>query len=86
VRQPPAPAVDGAPVAWRARASARARALTAWVVERRVVLLVGLLAALPVVVAVVRALTWHWFPVSIDNGVIGARSVDVFSDRSPLVG
>ena len=73
--------VGGRPVG--ARLTSRA---WAWLVERRLVLLVGLLAALPVVAALVRALAWHWYPVSDDDGVIATRALDVFSSRSPLVG
>jgi hypothetical protein len=85
-----AAAVAGGPGRTRGRigdwVAARGRDLVGWVVERRMVLLVGLLAALPVVVAAIRALAWHWFPVSSDQATIAARAVDVLSDQSPLVG
>ena len=49
------------------------------------VLLAGLAAALPVVVAVIDALQDRWVPLA-DNGVIVLRSWDVLTDQSPLVG
>jgi hypothetical protein len=53
--------------------------------DRRLVLLAGLAAALPVVVAVIQALQDRWVPLA-DNGVIVLRSWDVLTDQSPLVG
>jgi hypothetical protein len=68
------------------RLRTRGRGVVTWVAARRLVLAVGLLAALPVVVALVRALAWQWFPVSSDQAIIATRAFDVLSDRSPLVG
>src|SRR5918998_6721797 len=53
--------------------------------DRSLVLLAGLAAALPVVVAVIDALQDRWVPLA-DNGVIVLRSWDVLTDQSPLVG
>ena len=53
--------------------------------ERRLVLLTGLVAALPVFVSIIRALSDGWVPVS-DQAVAAARAYDVFTSWSPLVG
>jgi hypothetical protein len=46
--------------------------------------LVGVVA-LPIVVAVVRALHRHWFPIG-DNALLYIRTVDVFTDHHPFLG
>ena len=46
--------------------------------------LVGVVA-LPIVVAVVRALRRHWFPIG-DNALLYIRTVDVFTDHHPFLG
>jgi len=51
----------------------------------RTVLLVGLLAALPVIVSTIRAAAVGWVPVG-DDAIIAARAYDVFSTRPPLLG
>ena len=48
-------------------------------------LAVGLLAALPIVVAMVYALVDRWTPLG-DDAYIATRGFDVFTDRAPLVG
>jgi hypothetical protein len=60
-------------------------ALIRWVADRRLVLGLGLLAALPVIVAAGYALTDDWAPLG-DDAYIGIRAYDVFTGRSPLVG
>jgi hypothetical protein len=45
----------------------------------------GILAALPVILSTVHALAVGWTPVG-DDAVIAARSYDVFTSHSPLVG
>jgi len=49
------------------------------------VLLVGLVAASPVIVSTVRAVLARWTPV-FDDGVIATRAFDVLSSHPPLVG
>ncbi len=44
-----------------------------------------LVAAVPVVVATVRALASHWLPVG-DNGLVAVRAEDVFGSATPLIG
>jgi hypothetical protein len=61
------------------------RAGLRWVVDHRLVLAVGLAAALPVIVSTVRALLAGWNPV-FDDAIIATRSFDVLSSHSPLVG
>jgi hypothetical protein len=56
-----------------------------WVVERRLVLCVGLAAALPIAVAIVYALIQRWAPLG-DDAYVAARAFDVFTDRFPLLG
>jgi hypothetical protein len=56
-----------------------------WVVDRRLVLAVGLIAAIPVLVSVARTVLDGWTPV-LDDAVMATRSFDVFSAHSPLVG
>ncbi len=59
--------------------------LSRWIGDRRLQLAVGLLTALPVIVACGYALTDDWAPLG-DDAFIGLRAFDVFTDRSPLVG
>ncbi len=56
-----------------------------WILERRLVLSVGLAAALPILVAAVYAVVDGWTPMG-DDAYIATRAFDVFTDRSPLVG
>ncbi len=56
-----------------------------WLIDHRLVLVVGLAAALPVIVSTVRALLDGWNPL-FDDSIIAVRSFDVFSAHSPLVG
>ncbi|MEA2397423.1 MAG: hypothetical protein QOK25_979 [Thermoleophilaceae bacterium] len=51
----------------------------------RVVLLTGLVAALPVIVSTVRAVTHGWLPLG-DDATIAVRSLDVLSLHPPVVG
>jgi hypothetical protein len=53
--------------------------------ERHVVLLVGLLAGLPVLVATLDAVTSGWTPIA-DNALIATSAYDVFTAHSPLLG
>jgi hypothetical protein len=53
--------------------------------EPGMVILVGLLAALPVVVSTVRALAVGWVPIG-DDAIIASRAYDVFTTHSPLLG
>jgi len=70
-------------------AQGRPRQLTAavagWIADRRLELAVGLLAALPIIIAAGYAMTDDWAPLG-DDAYIGIRAFDVFTDRSPLVG
>ncbi len=61
------------------------RASLQWISERRLVLLVGLFAAAPVIVSVVRAISNGWTPV-FDDAAVATKAFDVFTTRSPLVG
>jgi hypothetical protein len=61
------------------------RAAWRWVIEHRLVLAVGLIAAVPVLVSTVRALLAGWTPVS-DDAVMATHSFDVLSAHSRLVG
>ena len=56
-----------------------------WVFHNRLVLVVGLIAATPVLVSAIHALLAGWTPV-FDDAVVTTRSFDVFSSHSPLVG
>lgn len=56
-----------------------------WARGNELTLAVGLVAALPVIVGVVRTLHHGWLPLA-DNGVIVLRSWDVLTGQSPLVG
>ncbi|MGZ6708051.1 MAG: hypothetical protein ACXVFN_14060 [Solirubrobacteraceae bacterium] len=64
---------------------ARVRTWPDRVWRHRLVLGVGLLAALPVLVSTVRALHWDWFPY-FDQAIIATRAHDVFSAQTPLLG
>lgn len=54
-------------------------------VDSRLVLVTGLAAALPIVVATVRAVHVGWLPTG-DDALIAVRAYDVFSSHPPLVG
>ena len=56
-----------------------------WVIGHRLVLITGLIAALPVLFSVGRALRADWTPV-FDDAIMAVRSFDVFSRHAPLVG
>jgi hypothetical protein len=56
-----------------------------WVIDRRLVLLLGLIAASPIIVSTVRAVLAGWTPVW-DDAIVATRSFDVLSAHSPLVG
>jgi hypothetical protein len=56
-----------------------------WVIDNRLVLAVGLAAAVPVILSTVGALVDGWTPV-FDDAIAATRSFDVFSAHSPLVG
>jgi hypothetical protein len=65
---------------------ARRRLSPATLVARHALtVLAGLGAALPVIVAGVRALANGWLPVA-DQGTIATRAYDVFTSHTPLVG
>jgi MYXO-CTERM domain-containing protein len=53
--------------------------------ERRLVLVVGLLAAAPVLISAVSAALAGWTPV-FDDAIVALRAFDVLSSHSPLVG
>ncbi|HWW91567.1 MAG TPA: hypothetical protein VNY35_12395 [Solirubrobacteraceae bacterium] len=53
--------------------------------ERGLTLATGLAAAVPVLVATVRAVRDGWLPVA-DMGVVATRAWDVFTSHAPLVG
>jgi hypothetical protein len=53
--------------------------------ERRLAVLTGLLAALPVLVSTIHAIATGWKPV-FDEAIVAVRAFDVFSSASPLVG
>ncbi len=67
------------------RSPSRIRAGLRWVVDHRLVLALGLAAALPVIISTVRAVLNAWTPV-FDDSVIATRAFDVLSVHSPLVG
>jgi hypothetical protein len=54
-------------------------------IERRLVLVVGLMAALPILGATADALAIGWTPV-FDDAIVTARAFDVLTSGSPLVG
>ncbi len=56
-----------------------------WIAGWPLTLLAGLIAALPIVVSLARALSDLWMPAG-DQGIIATRAYDVFSSHSPLVG
>jgi hypothetical protein len=67
-------------------ATAGARStLERWLIDQRVTLLIGVLAALPVIVSTIHGLSEAWSPYG-DRAVIAARSYDVFTAHPPLVG
>src|SRR3954454_6269784 len=49
------------------------------------VLATGLIAAVPVIVSAVNAVSWRWYPVG-DRAEIVTRAYDVLSSHSPLLG
>ncbi len=53
--------------------------------ERHIVLIVGLLAGLPVLVATLDVVTSGWTPIA-DNALIATSAYDVFTAHSPLLG
>lgn len=53
--------------------------------DRRLPLVLGLLAALPVIVSTVEAIGAGWIPVG-DDGIIASRAYDVLTGDSPLLG
>ena len=53
--------------------------------DRNVACALVAVAAIPVVVATVRALLHHWLPVG-DNGLVAVRAEDVFGSATPLIG
>lgn len=67
------------------RLSSTRRGMLAWLVERRLALLIGLFAALPVIVSTIHGLSEGWYPYG-DRAVIAARAFNVLSSHSPLVG
>jgi hypothetical protein len=56
-----------------------------FVVDRRLVLATGLAAALPIVVATVRAVVDGWAPLG-DDGLIAVRAYETFTAHPPLLG
>jgi hypothetical protein len=60
-------------------------ALIGWLAARRLVLAVGLAAALPIIVSAAHAVVVGWAPLD-DDAQIATRAFDVFSMHSPLVG
>lgn len=56
-----------------------------WLIDQRLVLIIGLLAAVPVIVSTARALIAGWTPV-FDDALIATRAFDVFTVHSSLVG
>jgi len=71
------------PAADAPRGAGRPRA--AWIAAHAVELLAALIAVLPIVVAVVRALAHHYVPIG-DDGLILLRSRDVFTANHPWLG
>jgi hypothetical protein len=63
----------------------RARGVVGWALERRLMLAVGLIAALPVIVSTARAVAVGWTPV-FDDALIATNAFDVFTGRSDLLG
>jgi hypothetical protein len=66
---------------WRGRA----KMISRWICERRLVLATGLVAGLPIVVATVEALAEGWVPLA-DDALIAVKSLDVLTSHSPLLG
>ncbi|MBA3264672.1 MAG: hypothetical protein H0T69_19830, partial [Thermoleophilaceae bacterium] len=59
--------------------------MSQWLGGRRLVLAAGFAAALPFIVSAAHAIAVDWTPYG-DDAVIAARSLDVFTGNSPLVG
>jgi hypothetical protein len=57
----------------------------AWLRRNRLVLLTGVAAALPVIVATIHAVATGWVPLG-DDAIIVVRSYDVLSTHPPLLG
>ena len=72
----------GARAAMHAAARAAARAMPA---RRALTITTGLAAAVPVIVATVKAVRQGWVPTA-DQAIIATRSYDVFTSHTPLVG
>jgi hypothetical protein len=56
-----------------------------WLVERRLVIGLGLAASVPIIASMIERMTVGWVPLA-DNAVIAVRSLDVLTAHSPLVG
>ncbi len=61
------------------------RAARQWLVARRLTLLVGLLASIPIVAASVHAVAVGWRPQG-DDALIATRALDTLSTHPPLLG
>jgi hypothetical protein len=61
------------------------RRVRQWVIRHRLVLATGLAASLPVIVSALHAVAAGWVPLG-DNAVIAARSYDVLTGHTPLLG
>jgi hypothetical protein len=81
------PASDAAshPAVVAGRAREWVRAMSRWLIARRLPLATGLAAAMPVTVSTAEVVANGWVPFS-DDAVIAVRSFDVFTGQSPLVG
>jgi hypothetical protein len=60
-------------------------AARSWLASHGPLVAAGLLAALPVILSTAHTLAVGWYPVG-DNGIIAARSYDVFTTHPPLLG
>jgi hypothetical protein len=69
----------------RTRGLDTVRGSSRWGVDRRLALVVGLVAAVPVLASTVHAIIAGWTPV-FDDAIIATRSIDVLSAHPPLVG
>jgi hypothetical protein len=61
------------------------RNVRSWVVQRRLLLVTGLVAAAPIIAATAEAVARGWVPYS-DDAVVAVRAFDVFTTRTPLLG
>jgi hypothetical protein len=73
------------PAATDRHVASGASGLSRWIAEHGVVLGLGIVAALPVLAAVIRAVTASWFPMG-DNAFTAVNALDVLSRHPPLVG